>query len=208
MASKQIIRRDFSKTTAAGALATGLGAPFIVPQRSYGASAKKSLKILQWVHFVPAFDKWFNEKYVKEWGDKNNTEVTVDNIGIAGISARAAAEVSAQKGHDLFLFNWPPPFYEEQVVDMKDVYAECEKKHGKPIELAIKSTNNPKTKKNFAFWPSFTPDPKTGRKDWWDDVEVGPKSWKKTLDGGRKTKQNPTTPVESAWPRKSIPPWP
>ena len=100
--------------------------------RSYGASAKKSLKILQWVHFVPAFDKWFNEKYVKEWGDKNNTEVTVDNIGIAGISARAAAEVSAQKGHDIFLFNWPPPFYEEQVVDMKDVYAECEKSTANP----------------------------------------------------------------------------
>ena len=52
------------------------------------------------MHFVPAFDKWFNEKYVKEWGEKNNTEVTVDNIGLAGISARAAAEVSAQKGHD------------------------------------------------------------------------------------------------------------
>ena len=148
-----------------GALATGLGAPFIVPQRAYGASAKKTLKILQWVHFVPAFDKWFNEKYIKEWGDKNNTEVTVDNIGIAGISARAAAEVSAQKGHDLFLFNWPPPFYEEQVVDMKDVYAECEKKHGKPIDLAIKSTYNPKTKKYFGFSPSFTPDPINWRKD-------------------------------------------
>ena len=121
MASKRITRREFIKTTAtAGALATGLGAPFIVPQRAYGASAKKTLKILQWVHFVPAFDKWFNEKYIKEWGDKNNTEVTVDNIGVAGISARAAAEVSAQKGHDLFLFNWPPPFYEEQVVDMKE----------------------------------------------------------------------------------------
>src|SRR5262247_750989 len=195
MASKQITRRDFIRTTAAGALATGLGAPFIVPQRSYGASAKKSLKILQWVHFVPAFDKWFNEKYVKEWGEKNNTEVTVDNIGIAGISARAAAEVSAQKGHDLFLFNWPPPFYEEQVVDMKDVYAECEKKHGKPIELAIKSTYNPKTKKYFGFSPSFTPDPINWRKDLWDDVGVAPDSWEKILDGGRKIKQKHNIPV-------------
>src|SRR4029450_12067628 len=195
MASKQITRRDFIRTTAAGALATGLGAPFIVPQRSYGASAKKSLKILQWVHFVPAFDKWFNEKYVKEWGDKNNTEVTVDNIGIAGISARAAAEVSAQKGHDIFLFNWPPPFYEEQVVDMKDVYAECEKKHGKPIDLAIKSTYNPKTKKYFGFSPSFTPDPINWRKDLWDDVGVVPDSWDKILDGGRKIKQKHNIPV-------------
>jgi len=137
MASKRITRRDFIKTTAAGAVATGLGPIIFIPKQAYGASARKTLKILQWVHFVPAFDKWFNEKYVKEWGEKNNTEVTVDNIGIAGLSARAAAEVSAQKGHDLFLFNWPSPFYEEQAVDMKDVYAECEKKYGKPIDLAV-----------------------------------------------------------------------
>src|SRR2546427_11179728 len=121
MAKKRFTRRDFIKTAAAGALTAGLGAPLILPGRSLGAAAKKSLKILQWVHFVPAFDKWFNEKYVKEWGEKNNTEVTVDNIGIAGLSARAAAEVSAQKGHDLFLFNWPTPFYEQQADAMKDV---------------------------------------------------------------------------------------
>ena len=195
MAKKRFTRRDFIKTAAAGAFTAGLGAPFILPGRSHGAAAKKTLKILQWVHFVPAFDKWFNEKYVKEWGEKNNTEVTVDNIGLAGISARAAAEVSAQKGHDLFLFNWPPPFYEEQVVDMKDVYAECEKKHGKPIDLAIKSTYNPKTKKYFGFSPSFTPDPINWRKDLWDDVGVVPDSWDKILDGGRKIKQKHNIPV-------------
>ncbi|HEY7553910.1 MAG TPA: extracellular solute-binding protein [Candidatus Binatia bacterium] len=196
MTQKRITRRDFIKTTTAGALGAGLGTSIIgVPRRSEAVSAKKTLKILQWVHFVPAFDKWFNEKYVKEWGSKNNTEVSVDNIGIAGLSARAAAEVSAQKGHDLFLFNWPPPFYEEQVVDMKDVYAECEKKFGKPIDLAIKSTYNPKTKKYFGFSPSFTPDPINWRKDLWDDVGVMPDSWDKILDGGRKIKQKHNIPV-------------
>ena len=147
------------------------------------------------MHFVPAFDKWFNENYIKEWGEKNNTEVTVDNIGLAGLAARAAAEVSAQKGHDLFLFEWPPPFYEEQVVDMKDVYAECEKKYGKPIDLAIKSTFNPKTKKYFGFSPSFVPDPINWRKDLWDDVGVVPDSWEKILDGGRKIKQKHNIPL-------------
>jgi multiple sugar transport system substrate-binding protein len=196
MTQKRITRRDFIKTTTAGALGAGLGTSIIgVPRRSEAVSAKKTLKILQWVHFVPAFDEWFNEKYVKEWGSKNNTEVSVDNIGIAGLSARAAAEVSAQKGHDLFLFNWPPPFYEEQVVDMKDVYAECEKKFGKPIDLAIKSTYNPKTKKYFGFSPSFTPDPINWRKDLWDDVGVMPDSWDKILDGGRKIKQKHNIPV-------------
>ena len=113
-------RRRFLKTTATGAVAATLGANIIVPGRAN--AARKKLRILQWVHFVPAYDEWFNKKYVVEWGQKNDTEVTVDNIGIAGINARAAAEVSAQKGHDLFLFNWPPPSFEEQTVDMKDVF--------------------------------------------------------------------------------------
>src|ERR1044071_6117563 len=195
MAKRRLTRRDFIKTAAAGALTTGLAGPLILPGRAHGAAAKKSLKILQWVHFVPAYDKWFNEKYVKEWGEKNNTEVTVDNIGLAGLSARAAAEVSAQKGHDLFLFEWPPPFYEEQVIDLKDIHAECEKKYGKPIDLATKSTYNPKTKKFFGFSPSFVPDPINFRKDLWDDVGVFPDTWEKILDGGRKIKQKHNIPV-------------
>jgi len=195
MAKKGWTRRDFIKTTAAGAVGAGLGATLPLPRKVYGAAAKKTLKILQWVHFVPAFDKWFNETYVKEWGQKNDTEVTVDNIGVTSLGARAAAEASAKKGHDLILFEWPPPAYEDQVIDMKDVYAECEKKYGKPIDLAIKSTYNPRTKKYFGFSPSFTPDPINWRKDLWDDVGVMPDSWEKILDGGRKIKQKHNIPV-------------
>src|SRR5881296_2180479 len=195
MTKRRFTRRDFIKTAAAGALTAGLGVPLILPGRSHGAAAKKTLKILQWVHFVPAFDKWFNEKYVEEWGDKNNTEVTVDNIGIAGISARAAAEVSAQKGHDIFLFNWPPPFYEEQVVDMKDVYAECEKKYGKPIDLAIKSTYNPKTKKYFGFSDMFVPDPINYRIDLFEQVGGNVDSWDNIRKYGKMIKDKTGVPV-------------
>src|SRR3989338_8483688 len=126
MGDSSVNRREFLKTTATGAAAAGIGANIIIAGQSH--AAKKTLRILNWVHFVPAYDEWFNKKYVVEWGQKNDTEVTVDNIGIAGVNARAAAEVSAQKGHDLFLFNWPPPSFEEQTVDMKDVYQEVERK--------------------------------------------------------------------------------
>jgi multiple sugar transport system substrate-binding protein len=193
MAKKGWTRRDFIKTAAAGA---AIGSELVLPWRPvYGAAQKKILKIVHWVHFVPAFDKWFNETYVKEWGQKNDTEVIVDNIGIAALPARAAAEASAKKGHDLFLFEWPPPSYEELAVDMKDVYAECEKKHGKPIDLAVKSTYNPKTKKYFGFSHAFTPDPINYRADLWDDIGVKPDSWEKILDGGRKIKQKHNIPV-------------
>ena len=195
MAGGTVDRRAFLKTTATGALASTLGAHLIVPGGAY--AAKKTLKILQWVHFVPAFDDWFNKKYVKEWGEKNDTEVIVDNIGIAGINARAAAEVSAQKGHDLFLFNWPPPTFEEQAVDMKDVYTELEGKFGKPIDLAVKSTYNPKTKKYFAFSPSFTPDPVNYRVDLFGAVGMpgGPKSWDDIRKKGAEIKKKFGNPV-------------
>jgi len=42
---------------------------------------------------------------------------------------------------------------------MSQVYQEVEKKHGKKIDLAHKSTYNPKTKRYFAFSDSYVPDP-------------------------------------------------
>jgi multiple sugar transport system substrate-binding protein len=191
----RISRRDFVKAAGVGALAAGLGPGIIIPGRA--RAAKKTLKILNWVHFVPAYDEWFNKKYAKEWGEKNDTEVTVDNIGLAGINARGAAEVSAQKGHDLFMFNWPPPAFEEQVIDHKEIYQELERKFGKPIDLAIKSTYNPKTKKYFAFSPCFTPDPVNYRQDLFSAVGMpkGPVTWDDVRVGGGKIKKQFGNPV-------------
>src|SRR5262245_40228482 len=186
-------RRKFIK--GAGALAAGIGANVFVP--TSGRAAGNTLRILQWVHFVPAYDEWFNGTYAKEWGQKNDTEVIIDNIHTAGIPPRAVAEVTAQKGHDLFLFNWPPPAYENQVVDLADVTQECERTLGKPIDLAVKSTYNPKTKKYFALSPSFTPDPVNWRQDLFSQVALpeGPTTWEEVRTAGRKIKQQFATPV-------------
>jgi multiple sugar transport system substrate-binding protein len=195
MGNGSVNRRDFLKTTGTGALAVGVGAHVSRPRLA--RAAMKKLRILQWVHFVPAYDEWFNKKYAVEWGKKNDTDVTVDNIGIAGINARAAAEISAQKGHDLFLLNWPPPSLEEQTVDMSDVYQELGKKFGKPIDLAVKSTYNPKTKKYYAFSPSFTPDPVNYRQDLFGEVGMagGPKTWDDVRIKGAEIKKKRNVPV-------------
>ena len=184
-------RRELVKTAAAAGVAASVG-PFF---HATPARAAKTLKILQWSHFVPAYDKWFNNEYTKDWGKKNDIEVIVDNINLALIESRAAAEVSAQRGHDLVLFLAPPAVFEDQVVDMKDVYAECEKKHGKAIDLAIKSTYNPKTKRYFAFSDSFVPDPIDYRIDLWGDVGMKPDSWDEIRIGGKKIKDKTGIPV-------------
>ena len=189
--NRGLSRREVIRTATAAGVATGVGPFFHVTP----ARAAKTLKILQWSHFVPGYDKWFNNTYIKEWGAKNGTDVVVDNINLGLIPSRAAAEVSAQKGHDLVMFLSPPSVYEEQVIDMKDIYAECEKKHGKPVDLAVKSTYNPRTKKYFAFSDSFVPDPVNYRIDLWGDIGMKPNTWDDVRVGGKKIKDKTGIPV-------------
>ncbi len=159
------------------------------------ARAAKTLRILQWNHFVLGYDAWFNETYVKEWGEANDTDVIVDRVAEPTLNLRAEAEVQAQDGHDLFMFVTPPPKFEDHVVDHAEIYQECERRHGKPIDLAIKSTYNPKTGKYFGFSDSYSPDPINYRKDLWDDVGMMPDSWDNIRIGGRKIKEKHGLPV-------------
>src|SRR5438270_1994347 len=186
--TKGFTRRDFVKVTGATAVAAGVGPFFLFPERAL--AQQKTLKILQWSHFVPAWDEWFNKTYTKEWGQKNNTNVVVDNINLTELKTRAASEISARKGHDLFMLLSPPAAYEKQVIDMTHVYQEVEKKHGKKIDLAHKSTYNPKTKKYFAFSDAYTPDPGNWHKDWWTDAGYanGPDTWDDLRAGAKKIK--------------------
>src|SRR5712691_10089956 len=183
----KISRRKFVKLTGGAAVAAaGLTTGFLFPQRAM--AQQKTLKIVQWSHFVPGYDKWFDNTFTKEWGAKHNTNVIVDHIAIGEINARAAAEVAAKKGHDLFMFLSPPAAYEKQVIDHKEIYEQVQKKHSKMISLAERSTFNPKTKKFFAFSDSFVPDPGNYRKDLWSQVGYpnGPDTYQDLLVGGKK----------------------
>jgi multiple sugar transport system substrate-binding protein len=180
-------RRDFIKIAGAGAISAGLAGPyFLFPERAQ--AQQKTLKILQWSHFVPAWDQWFNGTFTKQWGQKHDTNVVVDNINLVDLPARGASEAQARKGHDLFMFLSPPAAYEKQVIDMTHVYQEVEKKHGNKIDLAHKSTFNPKTKKYFAFSDAYTPDPGNWYKDWWADAGYhnGPDTYDDLRAGAKK----------------------
>ena len=190
---KTVSRRDFVQAAGSAVLAAGLGAGIIIPGRA--VAQQKTLKILQWNHFVPEYDTWFNKTYIKAWGEQNNTKVIVNNVGMTSLDSRARAEITAQKGHDLVMFLKPSPIYEDQVIDHREIYEECERQHGKPIDLAIKSTYNPKTKKFYGFSDSYVPDPVNYRKDLWDDIGVFPDSWDDIRRGGSKIKRKHRIPV-------------
>ena len=137
-ASPRFTRRQFVKATDS-ALAAGVAARSLLRARGEDGSRRreKTLRILQWSHFVPGYDAWFDGVYTKEWGAKNGTEVIVDHMATTEINARGAAEAAAKKGHDLFLFISPPAAYENQVIDhRRDRGRRSRSRHGKMIPLA------------------------------------------------------------------------
>jgi multiple sugar transport system substrate-binding protein len=129
---RSVTRRKFLEVSGVAAGAAGaapiLSAPFV----SRALADNTSLSIVQWSHFVPEYDTWF-DKFAKDWGEKNKIAVTVDHVPVQNVPARAAAEASAQSGHDLFGFNGAggAHLYRKFFIDVSDLVKETEKKYGK-----------------------------------------------------------------------------
>jgi multiple sugar transport system substrate-binding protein len=121
-------RRRFLKIAAAGM--TGLGA-MLAAGRAPAQPKGTVLRVLQWSHFVPAYDVWF-DKVVKEWGIKNGVQVRVDRIPHLELPSRIAAEFAAGSGHDLIYFVGTilTGLYYKNLVDLSDVVDKIGQKWG------------------------------------------------------------------------------
>jgi multiple sugar transport system substrate-binding protein len=181
-ADRRLSRRQVLKRVAAVATAPLAWSGFARPARAKAAT----LRICQWMHFVPAFDEWFDGKFVREWGERNGVRVEVTHVAGSDLRARAAVEVAARHGHDLFGFLDPPATFEEHALPVDEAVGECERRFGRLVPLAHRATYSPKSRRYFAFCDNWAPNPLHYRKDWWDDVGVRPESWDQIRDGARK----------------------
>lgn len=149
------------------------------------------MKILQWSHFVPRYDKDWFDGFAKKWGKAKGVEVTVDHINLAEIGARTAAEISAGDGHDLIEWIAPPAQFEPSVLDLTDVNQEAQKRFGKQHPLCTKSSYNPNTKKYYGFCHGWVIDPGCYRKSLWEKAgkPKGPETWEDLITFGGKIKK-------------------
>ncbi len=185
-------RRQFLKTAYSTSLIAGL-APAIISNRVRAQS--NTLRIMRWKNFVPGFETWFNEKFITEWGENNNTQVIIDNVGLGDVNRLAAAEAEAQEGHDLVLFITSRALLEDHVIDHREIFDQCQKLYGNPLEFISRSCYNPHTDKYFGFCASYAPAVLTYRKDLWDAVGKAPTSWENIRKGGRAIRLLHDTPV-------------
>ncbi len=189
----ELTRRRFL-TSAAATMAAG-ALPASCARR--WAAPRKTLRIIQWSHYVPRYDRWFDREFAREWGERNRTEVIVDHVSATEVPTRAAAEAAAGKGHDLFHFLSPPAAFERHTLDHSDLVREVERRHGPMIPMARKSTFDPATGRFFAFSDSYVPDPGNYRIDLWSEAGFpdGPDTWEELRVGGRRIRQTSGHPV-------------
>jgi multiple sugar transport system substrate-binding protein len=193
----RLTRRDLLRRGTAGAFAVtmfgGLAErafPFYGPLRYQHKQLSGELKIMQWTHFVPDYDKWLDGTYLKQWGEQNDVEVKIDHINNALLPSTAASEVASQSGHDLFQFLFPPAALEKQVIPLNDIVQEVTKKLGKMEAVALRSSFNPKTKKYYGFPDNYVPDPIHYRRSFWFNAGVFPSSWENIRKAAAVLKQS------------------
>jgi multiple sugar transport system substrate-binding protein len=152
----ELLRRAGSVAASIGLAGGGAGRVFYGPLKFKGRELKGDLSIIQWAHFVPAYDAWLGD-YARAWGQQNDVQVTIDHINNQLLQARATAEVAAQSGHDLFEHLAPPASFEDQVIDHRPIVEEITHKVGKIGSLGRRSTYNPRTKKWFGLTHGSSP---------------------------------------------------
>src|SRR5262249_60974023 len=102
LTSSTVSRRRF--LTVAGAGVTTSALLTMLDAHQAPAQIKgTTLRILQWSHFIPAYDAWFDNKFVKDWGDKNGVKARVDHMPHRKLPAGLPAESAAGAGPGLSL---------------------------------------------------------------------------------------------------------
>ena len=193
--SPALTRSDLLKGGTAAAFAAGMfggladkSFGFAGPLKFANKQLAGELRIMQWIHFVPAYDTWLDNTYIKRWGEANDVEVKVDHINNTLLYGTGASEVAAQSGHDLFWFISPPSTFQKQVVPMNDLVQEVTKKLGPMTRVARKSTYNPKTKQFYGFPDDYAPDPVQYRRSYLQETGVSLNTWEDLRKGAPKLK--------------------
>src|SRR5438105_14198643 len=91
-------RRSVLKGLAAGSAAAAV--PTILTRKA-SAQQEKTLRIVQWKHFVPDYDRWLTQ-FAQQFGKKHKCTVQVDYVATPDLPTAIAADISRGGGHDVF----------------------------------------------------------------------------------------------------------
>jgi len=154
------------------------------------------LKILQWSHFVPQYDIWF-DPFAEDWGAANNVDVTVDHVNLADLSPTLAAAIDAGEGPTMVELVVGASNFVEGVHDLTDVNMEAQERFGDQAETCVANSYLPANDMWYGYCHAWVPDPGNYDVDLWTQVGYpdGPRTYADLLDGGRQIKDQFGVPM-------------
>lgn len=146
-----------------------------------------TLTITQWSHFVPKYDKWFDQ-YAEAWGEANNVKVTVNHISLADLGSSLSSAIAAKQGSTLYEMVSPPTSFIQGLQPLNDVNEAAQKAFGDEVSTCKHSSYLPIKDKWYGFCHGWVPDPGDYRVSLWKGVGYpdGPSTYKELLDGASK----------------------
>lgn len=150
------------------------------------AQSAVELRILQWSHFVPLYDEWF-DGYAAEWGADNNVGVTVDHIAFTELNAALAAEIEAGQGHSIIELLFSPAAFIEGLHDLSDLNNMAVEMFGERVPTCQATSYLPRTDTYYAYTHGYVPDPGDYDIALWTEAGYpnGPQTYEDLLVGGR-----------------------
>ena len=154
------------------------------------------LHIVQWSHFVPQYDVWF-DPFLEAWGEANGVEVSVDHVDIPTTTATLSAAIDAGEGPTMVEVLFAPSAFVEGVQDLTDVNLQAQELFGEQVATCRNSSYLPVIDKWYGFCHGWTPDPADTVSSLWAQVGYpeGPSTWEELLDGGSRIKDEFGIPI-------------
>jgi multiple sugar transport system substrate-binding protein len=154
------------------------------------------LHILQWSHFVPRYDEWF-DGFAADWGDANNVDVTVDHIDLAQLIPSLTAAIDAGEGPTMVELVIAPSLFVEGVRDLTDVNMEAQARFGEPAQTCVANSYLPANDMWYGYCHGWVPDPGDYDKALWSSVGMpdGPSTWQDLLEGGAQIRDEQGVPM-------------
>lgn len=170
--------------------------PEEVVEMEEGFPEGTQLQILQWSHFVPRYDEWFDQ-FAVDWGNDVGVNVSVDHLDIASVDPTLVAALDAGQGPHLVELSLAASIYTDGVHDLRDLVARAEEMYGPMNDTCRANSYLPANDKWYGFCHGWVPDPGDYDIDMWTQAGYpdGPSTWQELLEGGAWIRENLGVPM-------------
>jgi multiple sugar transport system substrate-binding protein len=160
------------------------------------AQDQTQISLLQWSHFVPRYDTWFDE-WAVAWGEENGAAVTVDHINLAELNGALAAAIDAGQGPTIVEMVFPPASFIEGLHDLTDVNEMATEMYGETLPTCSATSYLPRTDSWYAYTHAYVPDPGNYDIALWTEAGLpeGPRTYDDLLEYGSRIRDDLGVPL-------------